>query len=140
MSFLTQPDLFLFESNVGSFAVDVDVDILSESLEAAMATGTRAVGSQEGLMWLLSHFIVLQKTRKRLVLHSHSLRVLYALLSALSNQIRAAFSSSELKPSAVETGDLEDVPEPTLPPYVSDKLASLTDREEISGLLEKFTS
>ncbi|KAL2147305.1 hypothetical protein VTI28DRAFT_10295 [Corynascus sepedonium] len=140
VSFLTQPDLFLFESNVGSFAVDVDVDMLSESLEAAMATGTRTVGSQEGLMWLLSHFIVLQKTRKRLVLHSHSLRVLYALLSALSNQIRAAFSSSELKPSAVETGDLEDVPEPTLPPYVSDKLASLTDREEISGLLEKFTS
>ncbi|KAL2174978.1 uncharacterized protein P884DRAFT_301950 [Thermothelomyces heterothallicus CBS 202.75] len=140
VSFLRQPDLFLFESNVGSFAADIDVDLLSDTLQAAVGMGTKTVGSQGGLMWLLSHFIVLQKTRKHLVLHSRSLRVLYSLLSALSNQIRAAFAASEVKPAAVEAGDLEDIPEPILPPYVSDKLASLTDREEIMGLFEKFTS
>lgn len=90
-------------------------------------------------MWLLAHFIVLQKTKKQLVLHSRSLRVLYSLLSALSVEIRAGFAAADLKASG-EARDIEEIPQPSLPPYVSDKLASLTDRDEISGLLEKFTS
>ncbi|KAH6842802.1 hypothetical protein B0I37DRAFT_204008 [Chaetomium sp. MPI-CAGE-AT-0009] len=139
VSFLTQPDLALFESNIDLFAADVDVDRLSKSLQDGMVTERKTAGSQAGLMWLLSHFIVLQKAKKRLVLHSHSLRVLYSLLSALSTTIRAGFAASDLKTSDV-TSDVEDAPEPVLPPYVSDKLSSLTDRDEISGVLEKFTS
>ncbi|KAK4158330.1 hypothetical protein C8A00DRAFT_28608 [Chaetomidium leptoderma] len=139
VSFLTQPDLFLFESNVATFAADVDVDRLSDSLQARTVTESKTPESQADLMWLLSHFIVLQKARKQLVLHSRSLRVLYSLLSSLSSQIRAGFAASDLKTSG-EARDLEETPQPTLPPYVSDKLASLTDRDEISGLLEKFTS
>jgi ubiquitin-protein ligase E3 C len=139
VSFLTQPDLFLFESNVGYFAAAVDVDRLSDSLQRGITTGPEVAGSQAGLMWLLSHFIVLQKTKNQIVLHSRSLRVLYSLLSALSVKIRTGFGASYWKISA-ETGDVEDTPEPMLPPYVSDRLASLTDRDEISGVLEKFTS
>ena len=134
VSYLTQPDLFLFEANVASFAAGVDVDRLSESLLAGMAAESRTSRSQTGLMWLLAHFVVLQKTRKQLVLHSRSLKVLYSLLSALSTQIRAGFAPSG------EVRDVEEVSQQNLPPYVSDKLASLTDRDEISGLLEKFTS
>jgi ubiquitin-protein ligase E3 C len=139
VSFLAQPDLFLFESNVGVFAAVVDVDCLSDSLHAGSITAPKTPKSQAGLMWLLAHFVVLQKTNKQLVLHSRSLRVLYSLLSALSAEIRAGFAAADLKSSG-EARDLEEVPQPTLPPYVSDKLASLTDRDEISGLLEKFTS
>lgn len=137
-SFLTQPDLFLFEANVESFAAHVNVDRLSDVLDTGMAGDQRMSESQTDLMWLLAHFIVLQAARKRLVLHSHSLKALYYLLSALSNQIRASFAPSDLKAS--EARDVEDVAPATLPPYVSDKLASLTDRDEISGLLDKFTS
>ncbi|KAK4126884.1 hypothetical protein N657DRAFT_564681 [Parathielavia appendiculata] len=139
VSFLTQADLFLFEANITSFAADIDVDCLSDSLSAELIADSKWSGSQTGLMWLLAHFIVLQKTRKQLVLHSRSLRVLYSLLAALSTEIRVGFSVSELKAS-VEARDIEEGPQPSLPPYVSDKLASLTDRDEISGLLEKFTS
>lgn len=139
MSFLTLPDLFLFESNVGSFAADIDVDRLSDSLHAGLISKPKTSGSETRLIWLLSHFIVLQKTKKQLVLHSRSLRVLYSLLSALSTQIRAGFAASDLKASG-DPRDIEEAPQPTLPSYVSDKLSSLTDRDEISGLLEKFTS
>lgn len=134
LSFLTQPDLFLFESNVAFFATGVDVDRLSDSLHAGISTDSRTSRSQTGLIWLLAHFIVLQKTRKQLVLHSRSLKVLYSLLSALSSQIRKGFARSG------EVRDEEEGPQQALPSYVSDKLASLTDRDEISGLLEKFTS
>lgn len=139
MSFLTLPGLFLFESNIGSFAADVDVDRLSDSLHAGLIPDPKTSESQGRLMWLLSHFIVLQKIKNQLVLHSRSLRVLYSLLSALSTQIRAGFAASDLKASG-DPRDIEEVPQPTLPSYVSDQLSSLTDREEISGLLEKFTS
>ena len=138
-SFLTQPDLFLFESNVGTFAADIDVDRLSDSLHDGIVTLSKTSRSQTGLMWLLAHFVVLQKTKKQLVLHSRSLRVLYSLLSALSTEIRAGFATADLKASG-EARDMEETPQPTLPPYISDKLASLTDRDGISGLLEKFTS
>ncbi|KAK4130956.1 hypothetical protein BT67DRAFT_409698 [Trichocladium antarcticum] len=134
LSFLTQPDLFLFESNVAFFATGVDVDRLSDSLHAGISTDFRTSRSQTGLIWLLAHFIVLQKTRKQLVLHSRSLKVLYSLLSALSSQIRRGFAPSG------EVRDEEEGAQQALPSYVSDKLASLTDRDEISGLLEKFTS
>jgi ubiquitin-protein ligase E3 C len=139
VSFLTLPDLFLFESNVDSFAADVDVDRLSDSLHSGLIPDPKTPASQARLIWLLCHFIVLQKAKKQLVLHSRSLRVLYSLLSVLSTQIRAGFAASDLKASG-DPREMEEVPQPTLPSYVSDKLSSLTDREEISGLLEKFTS
>ncbi|KXX75514.1 putative E3 ubiquitin-protein ligase HUL5 [Madurella mycetomatis] len=138
-SFLTQPDLFLFESNAGFFAADIDVDHLSDSLLARLSTETRTPGSQESLMWLLAHFVDLQNKRKQQVLHSRSLRALYSLLSAISDQVRAGFAPLDMRDS-VESDGVEDLGGQTLPPYVSDKLASLTDRDEISRLLEKFTS
>ena len=131
--------MFLFESNVDIFSADIDVDRLSDSLHGGANTASKTSKSQAGLMWLLAHFIVLQKAKKQLVLHSRSLRVLYSLLSALSAEIRSGFAAADLKTTG-EARDIEEVPQPTLPPYVSDKLASLTDRDEIVGLLEKFTS
>ncbi|KAJ4293945.1 ubiquitin-protein ligase (E3) [Collariella sp. IMI 366227] len=121
------------------FAADVDVDRLFDSFAASELASSKTSESQTGLMWLLAHFIVLQKTRNQLVLHSRSIQGLYSLLSTLSAQIRAGFAAGDLKPSG-EDNSIEDAPQPILPPYVSDKLASLTDRDEISGLLEKFTS
>ncbi len=141
VSFLAQPELFLFESNIASFAPAVDVDALSYSLSTGAVPDSSPSSAQTNLLWLLAHFIVLQKSRKQVALHSHSLRVLSSLLSVLSPQVRAGFAAADLK-SSPETEDLDDIPrsQPALPPYVSDKLASLTDRDEISGLLEKFTA
>lgn len=139
VSFLTQPDIFLFEANPDTFGANVDVDRLSEWLHAGLVAEPGLPRCQTDLMWLLAHFIVLQKIRKQTVLHSRSLKVLYSLLSALSSQIRFGFAPSDLKSSADidnEEGECHQI----LPLYVSEKLASLTDRDEISSLLKQFTS
>ncbi|KAL2019897.1 hypothetical protein VTK56DRAFT_9072 [Thermocarpiscus australiensis] len=139
LSFLAHPHLSLFESNVGYFAdVVVDVDRLADMLLAVISADPRTSGSEDGL-WLLAHFVDLQRTRKQRVLRLSSLQVLYYLLSAHSNLIREGFPASGLKTSG-DARDREQAPQPALPLYISDKLASLTSRDEISGLLEKFTS
>jgi ubiquitin-protein ligase E3 C len=129
----------LFEANIDSFATDVDLDLLSDSLQVETVAGTTTSGSQTGLMWLLAHFIVLQKAKGQPVPHSsRSLRILYFLMSALSNRIRAGFTVSQAKPSG-EARDVEESPQATLPRYVALALASLADEHEISGLLGKLT-
>lgn len=110
----------------------MDVDRLSRSLHACLTPEQKSL-PEAHLLWLLGHFIVLQKSRKQAVLHSRSVKVLYALLSALSDQIRAGFAS----PTAKAEGE-EDVMAQGLPPYVLEQASSLTNRDEISGLLKAF--
>ncbi|KAL1841883.1 hypothetical protein VTJ49DRAFT_6482 [Mycothermus thermophilus] len=139
LSFLTRADLFLFESNIGAFAADIDVDQLSSSIAAGSNVRFIAAASPSRLMWLLAHFIALQKAKKQVALHAKSLKALYTLLSTLSTPIRAAFSAPNLKASD-ETETLEEPSQPALAPYISDQLSSLTNRDEISGLLGQFIS
>ncbi|KAL2266072.1 hypothetical protein VTJ83DRAFT_5424 [Remersonia thermophila] len=138
-SFLAQADLFLFESNIGAFAADMDVDQLSDALATGDIVSSVSSASPSRLMWLLAHFIALQKKKKGVALHARSLKALYSLLSTLSTPIRAAFSVPNLKASG-ETETLEEPSRPSLAPYVSDQLSSLTNRDEISGLLGQFIS
>ncbi|KAK3945634.1 hypothetical protein QBC46DRAFT_302822 [Diplogelasinospora grovesii] len=133
-SFLTQQNLVVFERNVGAFAADVDTDRLSETLLAAAPGEPKTADSLNALLWLLAHFIALQRARQRQTLHLHYLRALHLLLSALTNQLRVHFSVS---------GDVRDAEEEALeavPPYVAEQAVSLIDKEGITELLEKITS
>jgi ubiquitin-protein ligase E3 C len=133
-SFLTQQNLVIFERNVGAFAADVDTDRLSETLLAAAPGEPKTADSLNALLWLLAHFIALQRARPRQTLHLHYLRALHLLLSALTNQLRVHFSVS---------GDVRDAEEEALeavPPYVAEQAVSLIDKEGITELLEKLTS
>ncbi|KAK3994546.1 hypothetical protein QBC44DRAFT_357130 [Cladorrhinum sp. PSN332] len=136
-SFLTQSDIHLFEQNVNSFAAHMNFDRLSRSLVKIEDFG--GAGSQAKLLWLLAHFIALRTSGRQQAAHLPSLKALYSLLSVLSTHIRASFSASAAETSADAREGVE-VSKNTLPPYISALLASLTVRDEISGLLEEFAS
>ncbi|KAK4164563.1 hypothetical protein QBC43DRAFT_317740 [Cladorrhinum sp. PSN259] len=136
-SFLTQPDIRLFEQNVNSFAAHVDLDRLSGSL--VKFTDLRGPALQDNLLWLLAHFIALRTSGSHQAAHLPSLKALYSLLSVLSTHIRVGFAASEAEASAdVREGDVAS--QQIFPTYISTSLTSLTARDEISRLLEKFTA
>ncbi|KAK3316370.1 hypothetical protein B0H66DRAFT_292930 [Apodospora peruviana] len=132
-AFLAQPELHLFERNIDSFAAQIDLGRLAESILAGMP---KASEQQTPFLWLLAHFVALQKSKKKSENSaSPSLipKALYQLLSISSSQIRAGFTRTSKGSS--EAQDFEEV----LPPYVRSELASLVDRDEITRLLERFT-
>ncbi|KAK0628869.1 hypothetical protein B0T17DRAFT_523943 [Bombardia bombarda] len=139
LSFLTQHDMALFECNLDSFAAGVDTNRLSESLLAAAPEEPKTAESQAALLWLLAHFIALQRAKKQQALNSLFPKALYLLLSLSANQIRAGFSAPDSR-GLTETQEVEEVSHQALAPYVSKQLASLIDKGEISGLLDKLTS
>ncbi|KAK1759712.1 hypothetical protein QBC47DRAFT_372876 [Echria macrotheca] len=135
--FLTKPDLLLFEGNVFSFASKIDLEQLSEFTYAAASEGLASSGiSQSASLWLLAHLIALHKANALQTLPARYLKALNSLLIKSSNTIREAFSFSNSRGSQdeEERGDQE-----ILPSYVFKAVASLTDKNEITGFLDKFT-
>lgn len=137
-SYLSQHDLLLFEQNIGSFVEDIDLDRLSKSLLAAPPKDPKTPESQSAVLWLLAHFVSLHKSKKVLESHPQYLKSLYLLLCVTSDQIRAGFATPDSRGPG-ETRDLDEAPKQNLPPYVSDGLSTLIDKDEISGLLKRFT-
>ena len=139
-SFLTQP-LYLLEENMASFAGNVDMELLSATI---LGLGTRNEHerlSQDGALWLLSHFIALQKAQPHLGRQSIELEALHSQLSKLSTDIRSRLAPRPLNQS--EGGGETSTSPPqrlSIPPYIARQLRSLVDRQEISQLLTKFTA
>ncbi|KAK4189371.1 hypothetical protein QBC35DRAFT_145670 [Podospora australis] len=132
-SFLTQRDITLFESNIALFFPHIDTDRLADSLGDGNPDGSRSAERKEDLLWLLAHLVALQRAKQQGSTQLRPPKALYSLVAALSTEIRAAYSTTEPR------GSTEDeVVAQGLPPYVSNQLASLTDRVAISGLLERL--
>ncbi|KAK0707438.1 hypothetical protein B0H67DRAFT_311243 [Lasiosphaeris hirsuta] len=136
-SYLSQHDLLLFEQNIGSFVEDIDLDHLSSSLLAAPPKDPKTPEAQSAVLWLLAHFVSLHKSKETSESHPQYLKTLYSLLCVTSDQIRAGFAPPDSRGSGER--ELDEAPEQNLPPYVSNSLATLIDKDEISGLLERFT-
>ena len=136
-SFLTQSNLTWFEDHVGLFADTVDMGLLSESITASAPGEPKTPEPQSAFLWLLAHFIALHRTKKLQALHPQYLGALYLLLCISSHRIREYFVSGSRASSNEET---DDIAQETLPPYVSDNLLSLNRKDEVSGLLERFTT
>ncbi|KAL1867159.1 hypothetical protein VTK73DRAFT_4292 [Phialemonium thermophilum] len=129
-SFLSRRDLALFENLISSVSKQINMIRLSEAIADAHAESTSSTGSSDDRLWLLAHFIALQRESDEQQFHPAFLRALYVPLSSLSNIIRSAFSAqSAAKPS-----------QKSLPAYVVENLGSLVNKKEISGLLERFSS
>lgn len=134
-SFLTQNDLTLFEANVGQIAPDVDIDRLAEAITSPAPEEPKTPESQLRFLWLLAHFVDLHKASKQHALHLRYLRTLHLLLCISSTMIRDYFVSSSRSSGDDEADDARGL----LPPYISKRLMSLNKKQEISGLLERFT-
>lgn len=125
-SFLTLPDLVIVEENISFWANSIDTTWLAEGV-LGMAMDAVVKVPRVDLVWLLSHFIAIQRAKTTTSLPSTYLRGLYMLLSLCSTEISSSFTrqgNNALR----------------LPPYVADQVISLVDKNEISGLLERFTS
>ena len=118
--FLAQPDLELFQENIKAFVADVDLDRLSDSL---LSPQYESKVDTESRLWLVAHFINIQRAKVDEALHLLYLKALYINLSTLLNLVRDGIKAA---PSF-------------LPQYVLDQLRSLPDAVEIENLLEKFT-
>ncbi|KAK0617058.1 hypothetical protein B0T14DRAFT_589417 [Immersiella caudata] len=136
-SFLTQSNLKWFEDHVGLFADTVDMGLLSGSIIASASSEPKTPEPQSASLWLLAHFIALHRAKKLQALHPQYLRALYLLLCISSHRIREYFVSGS-RASIGEEAD--DIAQEILPPYVSKSLLSLNGKDEISGLLERFTT
>ena len=137
--FLSQDELVLFERNIGSFAAELDMGHVSNAILAATLEEPKTVKLQSASIWLLAHFIGLQKASRPPSMSLRHLRALYVLLCISSNQIRDCFTGGGSRGSSGARNTQESSQE-TLPAYVSENLASLIDKDEISGLLERFTT
>lgn len=131
LSFLTHP-LGLLEQNVALFAQHIDFDALSRAvIESYSNSKQRPDRKPEELLWLLAHVIDLQRNQMGEIPSSPLyLRAICTQLSALANTIRVQLLSQG-------TSDTES---PSPPDYLTAKIGSLADKDEISWLLDKFTS
>lgn len=137
MCFLTQPNLELFETNVAAFAERVDVDKVSAAIVESYSTGWANSQPAEIRLWLLAHFIALGNNKKNAVSFGTSyLNAIYIQLSSLHVELKKHHVGQGL----ASAGDSSAEDKRRLPPFIEKAIESLVKRDEISHILEKFTS
>ena len=135
-SFLTHHALAFFEEHITVFAGHVDTRQLSTAIVNGYSSGTAATRTKDDLLWLLAHFIALERAKGGVSQNSLYLNALYAQLSALHGELRDRPIAQVSKEATLKSADAED----QLPPFVAEAIRSLVDKDEISDLLEKFTT
>ncbi|KAH8884611.1 hypothetical protein GQ53DRAFT_786064 [Thozetella sp. PMI_491] len=133
-NFLTQGGLSQFEGNTQAFAAHIDLDMLSESLLDVPDLSTQ---DESARIWLLAHFIGIQRAQTGESLHLLYLKALYTHLAALSTRVRDGIKAHSA--AATNQKDEAALASFLLPPYVFSQLRSLPDAVEIEKLLDKFT-
>ncbi|KAJ9151176.1 HECT-domain-containing protein [Pleurostoma richardsiae] len=134
-SFLAQSHLSLFEEDPAFFAGYVRMDSLSKVILEAFSDSAISSRSKDDLLWLLAHFIALEKARRGEVGNPLYLSALYTQLSNLAEELR---NRPIRHASTPETGG--DVADTSLPPYVAGALESLVDKNEMTDILDQFTA
>jgi ubiquitin-protein ligase E3 C len=125
-SFLTEHEITFFEQNIGKFVGSVDCAQLSEVV-LDFVLNPQIVDEELQALWLLAHFIALERSNKSRSALPLYLKALNSLLSPFSGLVRNTFTGSESR-------------EETLPSYITRELRSLVTREEISSLLKVFAT
>lgn len=136
LCFLAQPTLELFESNVPAFADSVDVEKVSAAIVEAYTTGWAQSQSVEARLWLLAHFIALGNGKQDVSLGSSYLNAIYLQLSSLLTTLK----KHHIGQGPTTSTDASDEPHQRLPPFIEKAVESLVARDEISHILERFTT
>ncbi len=93
------------------------------ALLAFPTTGAKVKDSPSNRLWLLAHFIGIQKAKAGEALHLLYLKALYTHLSALLNLVRDGIKTAS--GTAEPTQEAPASTSVTLPPYVLEQLRSL---------------
>lgn len=135
LRFLTQQSLGLFEANVSAFAERVNTEKVSTAIVEAYATGWASAQPTDSRLWLLAHFIALGNSRKDISPGPSYLNALYTQLSSLHGELKKYHIGQGSK-SPTDPGSSKK----RLPPFIEGTIESLVEKDEISNILEKFTS
>lgn len=136
MSFLTQPELQLFEANVNAFAQNVDVEKISTAIVEAYAAGWASSQPANVRLWLLAHFIALGNSQRDVVTGSSYLNAMYIQLSSLHTELKKHHIGQASNSAADSSANSNK----SLPPFIERAIESLVERDELSHILEKFTT
>lgn len=136
LSFLTQPDLELFEAHVATFAGQIDMEKVSAAIGEAYTTGLASSSPSDARLWLLAHFIALGNCRQDMSLGSSYLNAMYIQLSSLHIELKKHHIGQRPIGSANASADSKK----QFPPFIDRAVSSLVERDEISHILEKFTT
>lgn len=136
--FLAQSDLTAFQQDAATFAADIDMERLSESIIGSISKESKTPGMQTAFLWLLAHFIDLHRAKRLRALQPRYINTLYLLLCVSSQQIRERFGSGSR--GSRSDRSLDSSAQEVLPPYVVQNLDLLINKDEISELLKRFTT
>ncbi|KAI0009202.1 hypothetical protein F4779DRAFT_617898 [Xylariaceae sp. FL0662B] len=143
-SFLTSSNLSFLQQNPAQVARCLNMRALSESVIKAFS-GRKQLRriSKDGLLWLLAHFIALNKAAPTSQ-GSKYLEALYLQLSMLADDIRIRSSRQEEEvsddDSSSQSKNLDPQDSAPLPTWVLCQLDFLVNEDGISELLSRFTS
>lgn len=132
LCFLTQPNLKLFEGNVGAFAERIDTEKVSAAIVDAYAAGWASTQQPDARLWLLAHFIALGNATRDSSLGSSYLHALYIQLSSLHIELKKYHIGHATTDSATA--------KKRLPPFIEKSIQSLVEKDEITHVLERFTT
>lgn len=140
-SFLTRPSKRRFEEAIPQLSKNLNMAKLSEAIVTRYSGDGSASETQEQRLWLLAHFIhFLRSTNSQSqsqASFSLDLKAMYLQLSALSNTISVATSTSSQE-LVKSNGSKEADGLFVLPAYVETQIGSLVSQEGIYDILEKF--
>lgn len=134
--FLTQPHLKLFEANVAAFAKRVDVEKVAAAIVEAYSTGWSASQPADVRLWLLAHFVALGNSKKDVSLGSSYLNAMYIQLSGLHVELKRYHIGQASSPGLGSASESDK----KLAPFIEKAIESLVERDEISHILERFTT
>lgn len=132
LCFLTQPNLKLFEGNVGAFAERIDTEKVSAGIVEAYAAGWALKQQTDARLWLLAHFIALGSATRDSSLGPSYLHALYIQLSSLHTELKKYHIGHTTTDSANT--------KKRLPPFIEKAIQSLVEKDEITHVLERFTT
>lgn len=132
LCFLSQPNLKLFEGNVGAFAERIDIEKVSAGIVEAYTAGWASTQQTDARLWLLAHFIALGNATRDSALGSSYLHALYIQLSSLHLDLKKYHIGHATTDPAIS--------KKRLPPFIENAIQSLVEKDEITHVLERFTT
>jgi ubiquitin-protein ligase E3 C len=138
--FLTSANLGLLEKNPQAFAKELDLSCLSQGIiEAFSRPESTYSTSRDDLLWLLAHFIALNRSAA----NSQGLiylQALYRQLSVLAADIRLRSAPREDEDDDESDEQDASIRATPIPDYVTKQLEYLVNEDGIAELLSRFTS
>ncbi|PKS11529.1 hypothetical protein jhhlp_003294 [Lomentospora prolificans] len=137
-SFLTSPNLTLFESDCGQFLASLDIEYLASTISVQSRTPPKDISSGDGLLWLLAHFIQLSYGASGY--HTETLLTpVYLLLSSQGKDISQRMAVSGHEDALEAAAEENRAHAGPLPEYIRTQLQSLVSTDSIKKLLDQLS-